>query len=63
MSKKCEICGKGQVSGNQVSHSNRHSKRKWNANIQSVRIMDNGTVRRAKVCTRCMRSGKIERAI
>ena len=63
MSRKYEICGKGQVSGNQVSHSNRHSKRKWNANIQSVRIMDNGTVRRAKVCTRCMRSGKIERAI
>ena len=63
MSRKCEICGKGQESGNQVSHSNRHSKRKWNANIQSVRIMDNGTVRRAKVCTRCMRSGKIERAI
>ena len=63
MSRKCEICGKGQVSGNQVSHSNRHSKRKWNANIQSVRIMDNGTVRRAKVCTRCMRSGKVVRAI
>ncbi len=63
MSKKCEVCGKGQVSGNQVSHSNRHSKRKWNPNIQTVRILDNGTVRRAKVCTRCMRSGKIERAI
>ena len=48
MSNKCEICGKGQVSGNNVSHSNRHTKRKWNANIQSVRINDNGTVRRQK---------------
>ena len=38
MSKKCEVCGKGQVSGNRVSHSNRHTRRKWNANIQSVRL-------------------------
>ena len=58
MSRKCEICGKGQV-----SHSNRHTRRKWNANIQTVRIDDNGTVRRANVCTRCIRSGKINRAI
>ena len=63
MSRKCEICGKGQVSGNKVSHSNRHSRRNWNANIQTVRIVDNGTVRRANVCTRCMRSGKVQRAI
>lgn len=63
MSRKCEICGKGQVSGNRVSHSNRHSRRKWNANIQTVRIVENGSVRRANVCTRCMRSGKVQRAI
>lgn len=63
MSRKCEVCGKGQVSGNQVSHSNRHSRRKWNANIQTVRILDNGRVRRANVCTRCLRSGKVQRAI
>lgn len=63
MSKKCEICGKQQTSGNAVSHSNRHSRRKWNANIQSVRINDNGTVRRTNVCTSCLRSGKVDRAI
>ncbi len=63
MSRKCEICGKGQVSGNAVSHSNRHSRRKWNPNIQTVKINDNGTVRRAKVCTRCIRSNKITRAV
>ena len=60
---KCEICGKGQVSGNNVSHSNRHTRRKWNANIQNVKIEENGTVRKAKVCTRCLRSGKVNRAI
>lgn len=63
MSRKCEVCGKGQASGNNVSHSNRHTRRKWNVNIQSVRIVENGTVRKAKVCTRCMRSNKITRAI
>lgn len=63
MSRKCEICGKGQVSGNNVSHSNRHTRRKWNANIQSVRVSENGSVKRINVCTRCIRSNKINRAI
>ena len=64
MSRKCEIRGKGQVSGNAVSHSNRHTKRKWNANIQTVRIADEkGTVRRANVCTKCLKSNKVNRAI
>ena len=64
MSNKCEICGKGKVSGNNVSHSMRHTRRKWNANIQTVRVVDeNGTVRRANVCTRCIRSNKVNRDI
>jgi len=63
MSKKCEICGKGQVAGNRVSHSNIHSKRKWNANIQKVQIVENGKVRKANVCTSCMKSDKVERAV
>lgn len=63
MSKKCEVCGKGQVSGCNVSHSNRHTKRKWNANIQTVRVDENGTVLKRNVCTRCIRSGKVNRAI
>lgn len=63
MSRKCEICGKGQASGNKVSHSMRHTRRKWNANIQTVRINDNGTVRRANVCTKCIKSNKINRAV
>lgn len=63
MSKKCEICGKGQVSGNRVSHSNIHSKRKWNANIQKIQIVEDGKVRKANVCTSCMKSDKVERAV
>lgn len=63
MSRKCEICGKGQVSGNNVSHSMRHTRRKWNANIQNIRIEEDGKVRRANVCTRCIKSGRVNRAI
>lgn len=63
MSRKCEVCGKSQASGNTVSHSNRHGKRKFNANIQSVRIVENGKVRKANICTSCLRSGKVNRAI
>ncbi len=63
MSKKCDICGKGQVSGNQVSHSNIHTKRKWNPNIQVVRINDNGSTKKLKVCTRCIKSNKVVRAV
>ena len=63
MSKKCEICGKGQVSGNTVSHSNIHTRRKWNPNIQTVRVNENGTVRKINVCTRCIKSNKVTRAL
>ncbi|MBE6033002.1 MAG: 50S ribosomal protein L28 [Firmicutes bacterium] len=63
MSRKCEVCGKGQVTGNNVSHSNRHTRRTWGANIQSVKVNEKGTVKRINVCTRCLRSGKVSRAI
>ena len=63
MSRRCEICGKGQASGNKVSHSMRHTRRKWNANIQTVKINDNGTIRSANVCTKCIKSNKINRAV
>lgn len=63
MSRKCEVCGKGQASGNAVSHSNIHTRRKWNANIQKVRINDGGRDRKASVCTKCLKSGKVSRAV
>jgi large subunit ribosomal protein L28 len=62
MSRKCAICGKSQASGNNVSHSNRHTRRKWNVNIQTVRTRENGTPKRLNVCTKCIRAGKVVRA-
>lgn len=63
MSKSCVVCGKGRISGNTVSHSNRHTKRTWGANIQKVKAIVNGSPKRISVCTRCLRSNKVERAI
>jgi large subunit ribosomal protein L28 len=63
MAKYCEVCGKGVVSGNRVSHSHRKSKRVWAPNVQRVRVLEGSTPMRKYVCTRCIRSGKIERSI
>ncbi len=61
MAKYCEVCNKGIVSGNTVSHSNRKSRRTWSPNVQRVRAIVDGSPRRMYVCTRCLRSGKVTR--
>ena len=64
MGKQCEICGKKAQVGNLVSHSNIKTKRRFNPNLQAVRHQDaDGTVRTINVCTRCLRSGKVVRAM
>lgn len=63
MANICEVCNKGQMSGMNVSHSHVKTKRRWKPNIQRVRAVVNGEVKRLNVCTRCLRSGKVERAI
>lgn len=63
MAKFCEVCGKGKVSGNLVTFSNRKSKRTWAPNVRRVKVDVNGTVKRIHVCTRCLRTGKVKRAL
>jgi large subunit ribosomal protein L28 len=63
MAKFCEVCNKGAMNGNKVSHSNRKSKRRLYPNVQNVRAMVDGRTKRITVCTRCLRSGKVERAL
>lgn len=60
---KCEYCGKGVTFGIQVSHSHRRSNRPWKPNVKRVKAIVNGTPRHVYVCTRCMRSGKVTRAV
>lgn len=62
MAKSCEICGKGPQFGNRVSHANNRTKRRFEPNLQSVRALISGAVRRVKVCTRCLKAGKILKA-
>ena len=63
MGKYCEVCNKGVMSGNKVSHSNRKTKRTWAPNIQTVRVLVTGAPKKMNVCTRCLRSGKVERSV
>jgi len=60
---KCEVCNKGVTFGLKVSHSNRKSNRTWKPNIKRVRVLVNGARRRMYVCTRCLRSNKVTRAV
>ncbi len=53
---KCEICGKKPMSGHNVSHSMRHTKRKWKPNIQKATIFKDGKIRKVKICARCLRT-------
>ena len=59
MSKICEICGKRGSVGYNISHSHRKTKRKWLPNLQKVRALVDGQVKRMNVCTSCIRAGKI----
>ena len=61
MSKICEICGKKPRVGNNVSHAHNKTKKKWYPNLQSVKAVQNGQSKRMKVCTSCIKSGKVEK--
>lgn len=59
MAQVCELCGKSSSVGNHVSHANNKHKRRFQPNLQRVRARVDGSVRRIRVCTRCIRSGKV----
>ncbi len=63
MSRRCFVCKKGPVSGNRVSHSNRKTKRRWLPNLQSIRIIYKGEERKEYVCTKCLKAGKVKKAV
>lgn len=63
MGKFCEICEKGSMTGHKISHSDRKSNRRWSPNVQRVRVQMDGVPMRKNVCTRCLRSGNVQRAL
>jgi large subunit ribosomal protein L28 len=62
MAKRCEICDKGPVVGRTVSHAHNVGPRRFEPNLQTVRALVKGATKRIRVCTRCLRSGKVVKA-
>jgi large subunit ribosomal protein L28 len=62
MAKNCELCGRGPQFGHRVSHAHNVTNRRWNVNLQSVRAVIKGATKRLRVCTGCIKSGKVIKA-
>ncbi|MEW6209792.1 MAG: 50S ribosomal protein L28 [Acidobacteriota bacterium] len=62
MAKRCDVCGKGPQFGNRVSHANNRTRRRFDPNLQPVRATVRGRVERLRVCTRCLKAGKVVKA-
>ncbi|MDT8436081.1 MAG: 50S ribosomal protein L28 [Gemmatimonadota bacterium] len=62
MANFCHVCGKGPASGNRVSHANNRTRRRFMPNLQRVRIDERGKTVHARVCTRCLKAGKVRKA-
>lgn len=60
---KCEVCGKGVTFGIKVSHSHRRSNKAFKPNVKRIKAVVDGTPKRVYVCSRCLRSGKVQRAV
>jgi large subunit ribosomal protein L28 len=62
MARVCDVCGKGPQSGNNISHAHNLTKRRWSVNLRPVRARVKGSTRKLRVCTACIRSGKVQKA-
>lgn len=62
MAKRCEVCGKGPSVGRNVSHAHNVTPRRFEPNLQRIRVKVNGASRRMRVCTRCLRSNRVMKA-
>ena len=63
MAYSCEVCSKRRMAGHNVSHANNKTKRVFHPNLHTVRAMINGAAKRIRVCTRCLRSGFVKKAV
>ena len=63
MAQRCDICGKGPSVGHKISHAHNLTKRRWLPNLASLRTLVKGEVQRLKVCTRCLKAGKVNKVV
>lgn len=61
MAQRCDLCGKGPLFGSRVSHAHNVTPRRFNPNLQRVRAVVDGVQKKVRVCTRCLRSGKVNK--
>lgn len=62
MAQKCEMCGKGPTYGNVISHANNTRRRRWNVNLRRVKAIVDGVRKHVRVCTACIRAGRVKKA-
>jgi large subunit ribosomal protein L28 len=62
MAKRCELCGRGPLFGNSISHAHNVRRRRWNVNLRVVRAVVDGVRKRVRVCAACIRSGRVKKA-
>ena len=63
MAQRCDVCGKGPSVGYRISHAHNLTKRRWLPNLVSMRVMVGGTPKRLRVCTRCLKAGKVTKVV
>jgi len=63
MARRCDVCGKSPAVGNTISHAHKLTRRRWLPNLVSMRAMVSGRARRVRVCTRCLKAGKVTKVI
>jgi large subunit ribosomal protein L28 len=61
MAKRCDICGKGPLSGNRVSHANNKTRMRQLPNLQTVHVTVEGRCMTRRVCTKCIKSGRVQK--
>jgi large subunit ribosomal protein L28 len=63
VSKVCDICGKRPMTGHNVSHSHKLTNRRWLPNLQKVKVEVDGKKQKMRVCTECIRSGRVKKVV
>lgn len=63
MARRCYVCGKGPMTGHNVSHAHNLTKRRWLPNLQKITILESGEKKRVYVCTKCLKSGRVVKVV
>jgi large subunit ribosomal protein L28 len=63
MSQKCDVCDKTPQFGHNVSHANNKTNRRWNLNLKKMRVNLRGSIKSVRVCTRCIKAGKVVKVV